>query len=320
MKKHSIFLIMTLLLMLITGCASTQQIIYDYAINIQRSRADLEFKTIQVDGEQFAYLDREGDGETIVLLHGLTAEKDNWLDFIRYIPKNYRVLAIDLPGHGDNAQDMDKFYDPASLSRGLARVLDELGIKRCHIAGNSLGGLISEIYASEHPDKVITLGLFDAAYLWAPTLSEFQQAFINGQNFFDVKTRSDYDRLIGFAFYDPPFMPWPILSVASRKYIKRNSINMKIVGDGIQSDYYTSQEVYHEMMGTLSMPTFVIWGDKDRILDVSCVESFKCFLPHVEKVVILKDCGHVPMMERPEESASHYAAFIKQYGLSSITE
>ncbi len=77
MKKHSIFLIMTLLLMFITGCASTQQIIYDYAINIQRSRADLEFKTIQVDGEQFAYLDREGDGETIVLLHGLTAEKDN---------------------------------------------------------------------------------------------------------------------------------------------------------------------------------------------------------------------------------------------------
>jgi abhydrolase domain-containing protein 6 len=315
MKKHAIFLILTLLLILLAGCASTQKSIYDYAINIQRSRANLEFKTVQVDGEQLSYLDREGNGETIVLLHGLTGDKNNWLDFVRFIPKNYRVLVIDLPGHGDNAQDMDNSYDPVSLSRGVGRVLDKLGITRCHIAGNSLGGLVSEIYASEHPDKVITLGLFDAAYLWAPKSSKFQQAFENGQNYFDVKSRSDYDRLMGFVFYDPPFMPWPILSVASREYINRNTINMKIVRDVTQSDYFTKKEVYHKMMARLSMPTFVLWGDKDNLLDVSCVESFKRFLPHVEKVVILKDCGHVPMMEQPEESAAHYTAFIKQYGL-----
>ena len=306
-------MILALLYMLLAGCASTQKSIYDYAINIQRSRAHLEFKTVQVDGEQLSYLEREGDGETIVLLHGLTGDKNNWLDFVRFIPKNYRVLAIDLPGHGDNPQDMDKSYDPVSLSRGVGRVLDELGIKKCHIAGNSLGGLVSEIYASEHPDKIITLGLFDAAYLWASRPSKFQQAFEKGHNYFDVKTRSDYDRLTGFVFSDPPFMPWPILSVASREYINRNAINMKIVRDVTQSDYFTNKKVYLEMMATLSMPTFVLWGDKDNVLDVSCVESFKRFLPNLEDVVILKDCGHVPMMEHPEESAAHYTAFIKQY-------
>lgn len=317
MKKRSAVLILILLSMLLTGCSSTQKSIYDYAINIQRNRANLEFKTIEVDGQQVAYLDREGEGETIVLLHGLTAEKNNWLDFVRYIPEDYRVLVIDLPGHGDNAQDMDNSYDPDSLSRGIGRVLDGLEIKRFHIAGNSLGGLISEIYASEHPDRIITLGLFDAAYIWAPSPSEFQQAFEKGENFFDVKTREDYDRLTGFVFYDQPFMPWPILSVASREYIKRNTINMKIVGDVTQSDYFSNQKGYHEMMARLHMPTLVLWGDKDLIVDVSCVESFKSFLPHLEKVVILEDCGHVPMMERPEESAAHYAAFIKQYSLSS---
>lgn len=292
--------------------SAVQKSIYDYAIKIQRNRAGLELKTIQVDDEQVAYLDREGDGETIVLLHGITGEKDNWLDFIRFIPKNYRVLVIDLAGHGDNAQYMDKSYDPASLSRGIGSILDKLGIKRCHLAGHSLGGLVSEIYATEHPDRVITLGLLDATYLWASTSSEFLQAFDKGENFFDVKTRDDYDRLAGFVFYNPPFMPWPILSVASREYIKRNSINMKIVGDVTQSDFFTNQKIYHEMMARLTMPIFVLWGEKDRILDVSCVESFKRFLPHVEKVVILKDCGHVPMMEQPKESAGYYTAFIKQ--------
>ena len=59
------------------------------------------------------------------------------------------------------------------------------------------------------------------------------------------------------------------------------------------------------------MPTFVLWGDKDHLLDVSCVEVFKRYLPDV-RTVIMKNCGHLPMMERPEEAADHYVRFLQQ--------
>ncbi len=67
----------------------------------------------------------------------------------------------------------------------------------------------------------------------------------------------------------------------------------------------------------LSMPIFVLWGDKDSVLNVSCVESFKRFLPHVEKVVILKDCGHIPMMEQPPiDSVTRVSKALVEIGMA----
>ncbi len=312
MKKRLFIPVQMLLLGLLVGCASTQQSIYNFMIDRERGRSDLVYKTVAVDGETVSYLEREGEGETIVLLHGFTADKNNWLRFVRNLPEKYRVLALDMPGHGDNVQDMNRNYSPFSLSRGIAETVDAMGIKRFHLAGNSLGGLVSEIYASEHPDRIITVGLFDSAGVTSPTPSDFKIMLDKGENPFVVKTREDYDRLGEFAFHSEPFLPWPIHSVMARKYIERNDFNQKMFGDLEKSGALDDQKVQDKILKGLKMPVFVIWGDKDRIIHVSSVEVYQKELPQVESV-ILKDCGHVPMLERPEESAKYYTEFINKH-------
>ncbi|MBW1898558.1 MAG: hypothetical protein JRI61_05805 [Deltaproteobacteria bacterium] len=75
MKKRLLIPVQVLLLSLLVGCVSTQQTIYNLAIDYERSRSDLVYKTVEVDGEKVSYLEREGEGETVVLLHGFTADK-----------------------------------------------------------------------------------------------------------------------------------------------------------------------------------------------------------------------------------------------------
>ncbi len=312
MKKRLFILIQLVLLSLLCGCASMQESIYQFGIDRERSKADLIYKTIDVEGEPVSYLERNGKGETVVLLHGFTADKNNWLRFVRYLPEAYHVLAIDMPGHGDNARDLTKKYDPASLSTGIGKTIDAIGVKRFHLAGNSLGGLVSEIYASENADRVITLGLFDSAGVTSPSPSDFRLALEKGENPFVVKSREDYDRLGEYAFYDKPFLPWPINSVMARKYISRNDFNQKMFADLKSSPVFSDEKAQLEILSHLKMPVFVIWGDKDRLLHVSSVEIYQKELPMVE-TVILKDCGHLPMLERPEESAVHYAEFISKH-------
>ena len=66
-----------------------------------------------------------------------------------------------------------------------------------------------------------------------------------------------------------------------------------------------------DRLAELKMPTFILWGDNDRILHVSSVEVYKRLVPDAH-AVIMEDCGHVPMLERPDEAAEHYARFLQQ--------
>jgi pimeloyl-ACP methyl ester carboxylesterase len=98
----------------------------------------------------------------------------------------------------------------------------------------------------------------------------------------------------------------------ARKYISRNDFNQKMFGDLKASSTFHDQAAQLEILSHLKMPVFVIWGDKDRLLHVSSVEIYQKELPQAE-TVILKDCGHLPMLERPEESAMHYSEFLKKH-------
>jgi len=312
MKKYIAAFILAVLAGTICGCASMQDRLLNVVIKIERNRAGLVLKTVRVNGDDAAYLEREGKGETIVLIHGFAAEKDHWIRFVRHIPEAYRVLAIDMPGHGDNVQDRSRKYDPNSLSHGIAGTIEKLGLKRFHIVGNSLGGLVSKLYTYGHPGRVITLGLFDSAGMHSPTPSDFELALKKGENPFLVKSREDYDRLNNYAFYRQPFDLGLMNSAMARKYIKRNDFNQKMFSDLIKTDTFENNRALQVIMARLKMPVFVIWGDKDRLLHVSSVEAYKRVLQQAE-TLILKDCGHVPMVEQPKVSARHYTEFLMRH-------
>ncbi|MCP4688750.1 MAG: alpha/beta fold hydrolase [Desulfobacterales bacterium] len=309
MKKPGVALLI-FACVLFTGCASLQDGVFDLAMEMERDMAGLALKSVRIGGRDYAYLEREGVGETVVLLHGFTANKDNWVRFVRYMPEIYRIIAIDMPGHGDNAPDLDATWSPHSLSRGVGRVMEELGLESFHIAGNSLGGLVAKLYALDNPKKVKTIGLFNSAGVESSTRSEFETLLENGDNLFDVDSRDDFDRLGEYVFHDPPFLPWPVRPVLAREYIPRSAFYMRML-DEMKGPAGAPLKPVTDQLKHLKMPALVLWGDKDRMLHVSGVEVYRRHLPDA-RIVIMKDCGHAPMIERPEESAGHYARFLEE--------
>ena len=209
-----------------------------------------------------------------------------------------------LPGHGDSSFEPQRSYDAFSIAAQMWATFDALELKRFHLVGHSLGGWVATIQAIERPDSVLTLGLFDSAGVLPPSPSELQGLLEQGDNPLLVDSAEDFERLLDFVFHKRPFMPWPIKPVMSETYIARAEMNKKI-WDDLTSRLEQSVDSLH----LLSMPTLVVWGEKDRILDVSSVAVYESHLPD-SSIVIMKNVGHSPMAERPEEAAALYLTFL----------
>ncbi|MDT8272830.1 MAG: alpha/beta fold hydrolase [Desulfomonilia bacterium] len=308
MIRVSHALSVVLCILLLSGCASVQDRMYHLAMSTERGLSGLEEASVTLEDQTIAYLVRNGTGETIVLLHGFGANKDNWVRFVRHIPKEYRIYALDLPGHGDSPFIEDKTYSLDAITDGISRAIDELGIERFHLAGNSMGGWISTYYASLNPDRVLTLGLVDPAGVASPIQSDLHKKIEEGTNILIPTTQEEFETALEFAFHRQPFLPWPVKPVLGRKMVQRSHISEKI-----WNDYRLGAPEATPLLSQLTMPVLLIWGEQDRITHVSAAEVYKVHIPYVN-VVILEDCGHVPMVERPRETAQHYTSFLRSHG------
>jgi abhydrolase domain-containing protein 6 len=292
-------------MVILSSCAKIEQRVFDWGLSFERHRSGLEYRTIRVDGQTIAYLERPAQGDTIVLLHGFSANKDSWLRFVRYMPESLHILAIDMPGHGDSSRNMDMLYDAQHLADGFSRTVRSLGVDRFHLIGNSLGGYVASLYAAENPQKVITLGLFAPAGVWSPKASDFFKALEKGENLILVNSGKSFDRMLNLLFYKKPFMPWPVRSVLVRNRIAQSEFEKKM-----WNDLWENRQEAVEFLPRIQVPVFLTWGDKDRILDVSGIEVFQRYLPYVETVIIA-DGGHGFLFEKPKEIADAYMNFIR---------
>jgi len=288
------------------GCVKFENKLFHMALSVERRRSKLTLRTLRLDQYSIAYLEREGRGETIVLLHGFAANKDTWLRFVRYLPKQYRVLVIDLAGHGDRSQarQIETPFDVDHLQADFSRIIDRLGGNHFHLAGNSLGGYVATFYARENPHKLITLGLFASAGVWPPKPSDFQLALEKGSNPLLVDSPQDFDQLMDLVFYEKPWTPWPVRSVLERELIKRYDFYKKM-----WDDIWHSRKDVTALLPEIKIPVFLLWGNKDRILDASSVAVYQKYLPDVQTRII-EDCGHGLIIEKPEEAANAYTKFL----------
>jgi abhydrolase domain-containing protein 6 len=309
MKKFVKIIPILLIACLVFSCTSFKQGMFNFMISADRSRSGFKPGVVQIQGQKIAYLERAGKGETIVLIHGYTANKDNWTRFVRYIPNEYRVIAFDMPGHGDNDKSVEQTYTIDYMSSNLDQAVNSLGIPKFHLAGSSMGGWISIFYATRYPQKVISICLLDNAGLTnvSPQPSDLQLEVTKGHNPFIITSRENFDEFLKYAFYKQPFYPWPIISVLSDRAIASCDFYKKV-----GNDFLTQSTDIYPLLAGINAPVLVIWGDKDRILHVSTTEVLKKSLPNSE-IVIMKDCGHLPMMERPEETAGYYVSFLSKH-------
>jgi len=276
------------------------------AIHAERTASGLEHRTIDLDGETWHYL--EGgprDAGTVLLLHGFGGDKDNWVRFSKYLTGHYRVLVPDLPGFGDSARHPDWDYSLPSQRERLGAFVDALDLPPFHLAGNSMGGQLAALYTHEHPAQALSLGLFDNAGIDAPQQSDMQRALANGEMPLILRSVEDFDNLLAYVSYKTPFIPWPVKGVVAQRALDHAAFNRQIFED-YKEDRFSGLE---HLLAEIKNPVLILWGAEDRVLDVSSIEVMQPLLPQA-KVVIMEETGHVPMLERPQETASIYREFL----------
>ncbi len=275
----------------------------------ERARNGLTHKTVQIDGETWHYL--EGgpqDAETVLMLHGFAGDKDNWTRFSGPITDQYHVVIPDLPGFGESARHEGWDYTPATQAVRLADFATALNLQRFHLVGNSMGGRVTGLYAHAHPEQIISMAFFCNAGVESPEPSEMEEMLGQGVNPLLLTSPDDFDRMLGFVSHKKPFIPWPVKSVMAERAFSHSDFNAYIYSQ-YKDDRLSGLE---DKLPAASNPALILWGEHDRLLHVSSVEVMRQLLPQAE-VVIMQDTGHIPMAERPAETAAHYLAFINKH-------
>lgn len=298
-----------LALVVLPGCDKIESAVFTGEMKAEHWRTGVTPATITVDDIQWSYLHNEWkDGQpTIVLLHGFTADKETWTRFIGELGDGYNVIAPDLPGHGDTSHAMDLHYDIDTQARRVLSLMQTLKVEKFHLAGNSMGGAISVRAAWLAPGNVESVGLFNAAGVHMKD-SEFDAELKKGNNPLVVRKEGDLETVFAWAMAEPPFLPWPAKSVFERRQIERAALYDKIFKDLTRDNGIDQTTILPEVVAR----TLVLWGDKDRLLDVANADLFASSMPNTKKV-IMTGIGHAPMLEAPAESAKIYRDFLAGY-------
>ncbi len=207
-------------------------------------------KKIEVNGKSIALLESPADPSkpNVVLIHGFGANKENWVRFAAHLTENYHVVAMDLPGHGQSSKDLDVRYDIDDQVGYVHEILQELELQTFHLAGNSMGGAISSLYAATYPEEVLSLWLFNPGGIYQYE-SEFGRLLKGGKNPLIVNNTDDFDRLMDFAMEHKSIL----VAVNAEKILHatdetRSIINRNVgypAGTGYQGDFVVQREINH---------------------------------------------------------------------------
>mgnify|MGYP004453439365 CR=1 FL=1 len=309
MRRPSPVYLLIILAASLLFSACSRQDIYQTAIDFERSSAGLEAASVAVGNLDIAYLRNQevSAGDTIVMIHGFGANKDNWTRLAGHLTDDFNVYAIDLPGHGDSSKPLDIGYRLEDQAGYVARILDALSVDEAHVMGNSMGGAIAALYAANHPDKVKSVVLFSPAGILEYE-SELVKLVMEGDNPLIPKQPGDFKRLMDFALEKEPFIPWPILGVMEERAIANREVN-EVIFAAIRDAGFESD--FRNAITNIQAPVLVVWGKLDRVIDYRNADVFVEAIPDARKA-ILDDIGHAPMVEAPEQSAELFREFLAE--------
>jgi pimeloyl-ACP methyl ester carboxylesterase len=287
--------------------------LFNLVVKAGRRYADLAKKEIQVDDHKIVYLDG-GKGQTILLLHGFAANKDNWIRFAKYLTKDYHVVIPDIPGFGESSQIQNENYAAENQLKRIDRFTEVLKLERFHLAGNSMGGMLAGMYGAKYPQKVLTLALLAPGGVGSPSPSEVAILLQKGTNPLLTGNTGDFDRLIKLCFAKPPFIPSQFKKVLAADAVAHRDFNKKIwddmMGNLTKEALSARENLLKPYLPQIQAPVLIIWGDTDKILDVGGVSVLEKNLKNYQ-TAIMKDTGHTPMLEKPQETASYYVSYLK---------
>ena len=258
--------------------------------------------------------DRTGDGEPVVLIHGIGHRRQAWDPIVGQLAERYEVIRLDLAGFGESpAYDKNTPYTMENACADLAANFAEWGIERPHVVGNSLGGAISlELAARGLVSSATVLspagffGRFDRALaLFALSLLKLG-ALLPAPILGRVAATRAGRRLIGYSLYAHPERATAESTYGDTIALKRSTAFFPTIKAGLS---------YEPDFSGIDVPVTVAWGTKDRLLPYRQSREAKRRLPTARHLP-LPGSGHIPMLDDPDLVASVVEETIGQAGAS----
>ena len=230
---------------------------------------------------KFKYIEA-GEGEPLMLLHGLFGALSNFKDLLDYFSKRNKVVVPMLP-----LFELDLLHTSVGgLEKYVQKFIEFKGYNKIHMLGNSLGGHVALVHVLKHPERIKSLILTGSSGL-----------FENGMGDTYPK-RGDYEYIrkkTEVTFYDP--------AMATKELVDEvyDIVNQRIkVIKVIALAKSAIRNNLGDELKEIKTPTLLIWGNNDTITPPFVGKEFNKLIPNSELHFIDK-CGHAPMMERPDE-------------------
>ncbi|HEY9626954.1 MAG TPA: alpha/beta hydrolase [Coleofasciculaceae cyanobacterium] len=251
------------------------------------------------------FYNQVGTGQTILLLHGLFAEKEQWDSMMCQLSEaGYQAIAPDLPGYGNSKGFIVKDYALENQVTLLHQWIDQVGVQSLDITGSSMGGAIAALYAQRYPNQVRSLALIGSPLGVIDWANPVKNSILNGVNPFIPITKEQFDLEMSLLFVTPPSISNSVKTEKVRDYRTRNRHYQQV---------WDIVNLYEEVLCqnlSLQRPTLVIWGKQDQIYDIQGADRLQRCLPGSE-MIQLPEAGHLLLIENAAEVASDYIHFLQ---------
>jgi pimeloyl-ACP methyl ester carboxylesterase len=256
---------------------------------------------------------------TAVYVHGLGGSATNWTDLAGQLATRVPGIAVDLPGFGRTKPERVFDYSMPAHADVVARFIRGLDLGPIHLFGNSMGGAISMLIAARHPELVRTLTLVSPAmpdlrpYLSRMSDPRLAVAFLPlvGHSVRRRMASEDIDirvsRLLSLCFAQPDRIPEGRRREAADEFRERELLkwaNVALVRSttGLFRTWVSRSRSLWRIVPSITAPTLVVWGAKDRLVSVRKAARTAQVLPR-GRLLVLPNTGHVAQMERPSTVA-----------------
>jgi 2-succinyl-6-hydroxy-2,4-cyclohexadiene-1-carboxylate synthase len=256
------------------------------------------------------HIEQSGEGDSLLLLHGFSGSGADWEPFLPAFGSRFRVLTVDLLGHGKTDSPIDiTAYRMENTARDLIALLDSLGIDKTYLLGYSLGGRLALYLALAYPERFMSL-ILESASPGLQTEAERQARIVSDEALAEQIEQNGIEWFADTWANIPLFasqknLPAEVQKRLREKRLRNNprglASSLRGMGTGMQPPLW-------EQLGELTMPVLLIAGELDTKF-VTINQQMQQRIPNVQ-LHIIPDAGHTVHLEQPEPFTNIVTQFL----------
>lgn len=261
-----------------------------------------------VDGHRVVWLERgrpQSGRPSVVMVHGFAAMKENWAYWLRMLPSDWHLVTIDLPGFGETTYRPGMDYSYEAQSGRLLTWLGQRGWEKVHLVGSSMGGAIVTLAGAKAPDRIASVSVLNSAGVPSPRQSKLDQMLDQGDYGLVPRRWKEVWRMFTMVGTGGASVTGAAMALTlGPDLLRRQHAHAHIFRDMLRD-----RDAVARYLPDYPVPLLVLWGDRDHLTEVSCVDTYRELAP-TATIEVFKGIGHLPMLEIPRRSARVLERFI----------